>query len=66
MECQCTIVIAKNSFFVYDCNRNRKGGIAVPIITLLENNKKLFVAAGTNLLDVLKENGIYPQNLWIK
>ena len=32
----------------------------MPIITLLENNKKLFVAAGTNLLDVLKENGIYP------
>ena len=32
----------------------------MPIITLPENNKKLFVAAGTNLLDVLKENGIYP------
>ena len=32
----------------------------MPIITLPENNKKLSVAAGTNLLDVLKENGIYP------
>ena len=32
----------------------------MPIITLSENNKKLSAAAGTNLLDVLKENGIYP------
>ena len=32
----------------------------MPIITLPENNKKLSAAAGTNLLDVLKENGIYP------
>ena len=32
----------------------------MPIITLSENNKKLSAAAGTNLLDALKENGIYP------
>ena len=32
----------------------------MPIITLPENNKKLSVLAGTNLLDALKENGIYP------
>lgn len=32
----------------------------MPIITLPENNNKLSAAAGTNLLDVLKENGIYP------
>ena len=32
----------------------------MPIITLPENNKKLSAAAGTNLLDALKENGIYP------
>ena len=31
----------------------------MPIITLPENNK-LSVPAGTNLLDALKENGIYP------
>ena len=60
MECQCTIAIAKNSFFVYHCSRTRKGGIAVPIITLPENNKKLSAAAGTTLLDALKENGLYP------
>ena len=35
----------------------------MPIITLPENNKKLSAAAGTNLLDVLKENGIYPDAL---
>ena len=60
MECQCTIAIAKNSFFVYHNSRNRKGGIAVPIITLPENNKIFSVSAGVNLLDALKENGIYP------
>ena len=60
MECQCTIAIAKNTFFVYYGSRIRKGGITVPIITLPENNKKLSVRAGTNLLDALKENGIYP------
>ena len=32
----------------------------MPIITLPENNKRLSVAAGTNLLDALRENGIYP------
>ena len=32
----------------------------MPIITLPENNKKLSVPAGTNLLNALKENGIYP------
>ena len=32
----------------------------MPIITLPENNKKLSVLAGKNLLDALKENGIYP------
>ena len=32
----------------------------MPIITLPENNKKLSVPAGTNLLDALKENGFYP------
>ena len=32
----------------------------MPIITLPENNKKLSVLAGKNLLDALKENRIYP------
>ncbi len=32
----------------------------MPIITLPENNKTLSAVAGANLLDVLKENGIYP------
>ena len=32
----------------------------MPIITLPENNKIFSVSAGVNLLDVLKENGIYP------
>lgn len=32
----------------------------MPIITLPENNNKLSVPTGTNLLDALKENGIYP------
>ncbi len=32
----------------------------MPIITLPEINRKLFVSAAVNLLDVLKENGIYP------
>ena len=32
----------------------------MPIISLPENNKKLSAAAGASLLDVLKENGIYP------
>ena len=32
----------------------------MPIITLPENNSKLSVPTGTNLLDALKENGIYP------
>lgn len=32
----------------------------MPIITLPENNNKLSVPAGTNLLDALKENGFYP------
>lgn len=32
----------------------------MPIITLPEINRKLFVPAAVNLLDVLKENGIYP------
>ena len=32
----------------------------MPIITLPENNKIFSVSAGVNLLDALKENGIYP------
>lgn len=32
----------------------------MPIVTLVETNKKFSVAAGKKLLDVLKENGIYP------
>ena len=32
----------------------------MPIITLPENNNKLSVPTGTNLLDALKENGFYP------
>ena len=32
----------------------------MPIITLPEINRKLFVPTAVNLLDVLKENGIYP------
>ena len=32
----------------------------MPIITLPENNKIFSVSAGANLLDALKENGIYP------
>ena len=32
----------------------------MPIVTLVETNKKFSVAAGKKLLDVLQENGIYP------
>lgn len=35
----------------------------MPIITLPKTNKTLSADAGTNLPDVLKENGIYPDAL---